>query len=69
MPILNQDINMLLSSPHPPWEVVRTHVVLLRLNWTPQSTKVLSQFFHLSVKVPRKPSVSEVMVLVANRKI
>lgn len=42
MPILNQDINTLLSSPYPPWEVVRTHMVFLRLNWTPEYQNTIS---------------------------
>ena len=42
MPILNQDISMLLSSPHSPWEAVRTHMVVLRYNWTPEDHSVIS---------------------------
>lgn len=42
MPILSQDINMLLNSHHPPREVVRTHMVLLRLNWTPEDQGIIS---------------------------
>lgn len=42
MPILSQDINMLLNSPHPPWEVVRTHMILLRLNWALEDPGIIS---------------------------
>lgn len=35
MPILSQNIAMLLRSPHPPWEGVRTPMVSLRQPWLP----------------------------------
>lgn len=42
MPVLSQDINMLLNSPHPPWEAERTHVVLFRLNWALEDQGIIS---------------------------